>query len=143
METSARRPRVLVIPSIEARCARPRIGRHGLGVLVCLILVLLLVAVLLAGCAQRDPVRLQGYRALDAGLDAIKLDAELGVRVRSDPALAAAAGVPAISPAAADFARETLAYHRAVIDWLTKREEGTLQGNEPFPAGPTFRVIPR
>lgn len=93
---------------------------------------------LCGGCTS-DPGTLAIQRALDTGFEAIRPDAELGVRVRSDPALAAAAGVPVLTPAQAEFVRETLDYHQRLIDLLKETELGTVDPDAPLPPGPTSR----
>lgn len=91
---------------------------------------------MLASCAGKDPVGAQVAGALDAGFAAIRMDADLGILVRSDPTLAAAAGVQPISATAAAFSRETLDYHKRLIEVLKARSEGKT-ADTTLPPGPT------
>lgn len=118
-----------------------RVGFAGL--LAVLGLTLIVAATALGGCATKDATRLAGYEALDAGFQAIRHDAEIGIMARQDPACAQRLSIAPIGPGAAAFSTETLAYHAMVIDWLRKRELGTLKGTEPLPPGPTTAPVPR
>ena len=103
--------------------------------LICL--TLMVIIGILASCQSQDPVGTQIAGALNDGLTAIRQDAELGIRVRADPNLSQAAGVAQITPDAAAFARETLDYHKALIDLLRDRSTNTVDPNAPLPLGPT------
>lgn len=104
--------------------------------IIVLTIALTVTAVLDSGCAA-DPSTLAIQNGLESGFTAIRPDAELGLRVRSDPALAAAAHVPAISPAAAAFGRETLDYHTRLIELLKQNELSQVDPNAALPPGPT------
>lgn len=119
-----------------------RLRSPTLVLLVTACAMLCTAALCLAGCGGTDPNRMAHYAALDDGLDAIEVDAELGIRARSNAQVAALLGVQPITPEAAEFARETLTYHRAIIDNLRKMETGTLDANAPLPAGPTRDRLP-
>lgn len=101
---------------------------------------LLLVAIA-SGCAlgacSADPAVLTVQRGLSSGFNAIEPDAQLGLRVRADPTLAAAAGVPLITPTEHAIGAETIAYHKRLIEMLKETQEGTLDPNAPLPPGPT------
>lgn len=111
---------------------------------VVLVIILVLAFLPFLGCAGKDPVNITLATGLNEGFNAIRPDAELGLRVRSDPALAAAANVPAISAPAAAFGKETLDYHARLIEYLKGRAMGTIDPNQPLPPGPTANLlIPR
>ena len=98
--------------------------------------------VLLVACAGgKDPANIALASGLSEGFAAIRPDAELGLRVRSDPALAAAAGIPFITPTAAAFGKETLDYHTRLIEYLKGRALGTIDPSQPLPPGPTASLL--
>lgn len=109
-----------------------RLTRRLLPVLSAFVMMLFLPA-----CKGTDPVGVQLAGALNQGFSAIRADAELGIRARSDPEIAAKLGVALSSPDAARFATETLAYHQAIIDAVRDRAAGTYDPSKPLPAGPT------
>jgi len=96
---------------------------------------------LLCGCSSPNPTTLAVSTGLDVGFEAIRADAELGIRARQNPDAAALLGAGTISDGQAAFAVETLDYHQRLIDDLRDRELGTIEPDAPLPAGPTRRTI--
>lgn len=97
---------------------------------------LLAIAALAPACKGPDMAGYELAQGLEHGFNAIRQDAELGIRVRSTPALAAAAGVPAITPDMADFAIDTLDYHDALIERVKQRATGDFGAVPPPPDPP-------
>lgn len=104
------------------------------------LVVMLGLSVLAAGCSTVDPVVAARADAALGSLALVRNEAELGIRARTDPVCAERLGVPVIGPEQAAFIRETLDYLEAHLRALKARGLGHKPAGG-LPAGPTAEAL--